>query len=557
MATPEGPKTEIVAATAATPAAAAPASVPDITNKTWFRGVPPEDKLNRMYGFSKAICNAAFISPVVRGDEASVFYLVSMAEDLGAQWTHGLRSIYPLVKRGKDGDGDQIRAGIQGDLALALLLGRKFKVKIKESTDEIATVWMQRPDETMEFEDSFTIAEAQKLGLTSKPNWGYKKDMLRWRAIMRVARIVAADILGGMYLPDEIEGLPEERGDAGNGAFRDEAQRQLDNPYTVGRKTTDAPAAEVVVAVKPSESPKSDAPAEPEKRDNTSATPRPAETRKPSAPPEVRTPKAQDDKEPPLFTETVPPEKISDPEPAPAAAEPGEPAKADKSKSPIPIDGKKTVKDILLEMTDLLPTVSPETLTRKTFPEFLRGFMGRDLKGLKKEQVDPALAILPPLLRDYKPQFLRDPHGAGVMCGAGWNKFVRWFDESWPEDCKQLAISIGVERYSDSGGFDLAEFLTDPVDIKNMNPSELRTFMQVLSKTREAILLKDAATKYGVSMLAIMNSWDLDILNADAATVEACLKKSLIEGIEGAAEPVTAGVDPNSDEDDLGLFDEE
>lgn len=200
---PQGKDPEVIS-----PNAVATAQPKDVTGPlpvTYFRGVPPDDKLNRMYGFARAICNAAFISPVVRGDEASVFYLVSMAEDMGLQWTHGLRSIYPMVRRGRNGEPDQIRAGIQGDIAQALLQKAKFKIKIKASDDKIATVWMQRPDETMEFEDSFTIEEAQRFGLLDKPNWQYRRDMLRWRAIMRVARVVAADVLGGMYLPDELD----------------------------------------------------------------------------------------------------------------------------------------------------------------------------------------------------------------------------------------------------------------------------------------------------------------------------------------------------------------
>jgi hypothetical protein len=551
---------EVIPAGAQPPANVAPppALPPDVSNRTWFRGVPPEDKLNRMFGFAKAICNAAFISPVVRGDEASVFYLISMAEDLGAQWTHGLRSIYPLVKKGRDGEGDQIRAGIQGDLAMALLLGRGFKVKIKESTDQICTVWMARPNGDMEFEDSFTIAEANDMGLTGKPNWKYKKDMLRWRSIMRVARIVAADILGGMYLREELEdefGVSErserERGDSSDAAFQAEARRQTEaeNPYKVGRKTAEAKQ-EPSEAPKPTETtekaaeavktagPSLDKPKEETKPEPAKAAP--------SAPPEARKPVMED--QPSLFQGQDPSATV-DPSATAVKTEAPKPELVKPAEKPK--DGKKTINEILAEMTELLPTVSPETLKRKTFPEFLRGFTNiSDLKKCKREQAEPAVAILPHLIRDYKSQFLSDPHGAGVLAGAGFNKLQRYFTAKWPSDCVDLAMSIAIERYSDSGGADLIDYLTDPVAIDSMNPGEMRAFLAVLAKTRSAIILRDIADKFKVPMVDVYMAMELDLNVATTAEVEARLKQLLAEGIGGTA-PAAA------DEDDgLSFFDE-
>ena len=454
-----------------------PASIARETPQTWFRGVPPEDRLNRMYGFAKAICNAAFISPIVRGDEASVFYLVSMAEDLGAQWTHGLRSIYPLVKRGKDGEGDQIRAGIQGDLALALLLGRKFKVKIVESTDEICKVWMQRPDGEMEFEDSFTVMEAQKANLLSKPNWNYRKDMLRWRAIMRVGRVVGADVLGGMYLPDEIENLDE--------PTRREPEQ---NPFSVTDSKQAPPAAQTSAETPKQEAPtptaevKTEAPTEKSKLDKPE-TPSPevekqavaVETKddkprgrgKAKAEPKLEpaeTPKtgfvATDDDLPPALTQPT------------AHVEPSERI-AKVTDMPAPVKTQQERMEVLM-VRQAKEAKTTEGIARAQIITFLRAFLNvAKIPKFPDAAYEPIIPLLESIVAQYSGRLAAAPGPLGKEVGEGWSKFVN-FTSAWPEQAKAVATATCLERFCDDPGMfqdcidTFAESATGADDLENV-----------------------------------------------------------------------------------------
>lgn len=209
---------------------------------SYFRGVAPNDPMNKMYGFAVGVCNCSFIPPAARGDAGAVFFMVSRSQELGLPWTQGITQLYPLKKKGEDGT-DTIRLGMEGSAALALLFSKKFKCKVIHSDNQKAEWWIERPDGSMEFQDSFTIEEAEALGLTRKPNWKYPKDMLRWRALMRTGRIVGADVLGGLYLPEELESIDmEQNGQGTYTSAREKAESEAD------KKAEADPNLEVVIA---------------------------------------------------------------------------------------------------------------------------------------------------------------------------------------------------------------------------------------------------------------------------------------------------------------------
>jgi hypothetical protein len=470
-----------------------------------------------MYGFAKAICNAAFISPIVRGDEASVFYLVSMAEDLGAQWTHGLRSIYPLVKRGRDGEGDQIRAGIQGDLALALLLGRRFRVKIKESTPESCTVWMSRPDGEMEFEDSFTYEEAKAAGLTGKPNWNYRKDMLRWRAIMRVGRVVGADVLGGMYLPDEIEefGVSERT--------PEKSAPENDDPFEVS--------------------------AEPIQKSNTGQS-APADTVRQESVAAPEPPKAEERQRGRRQSGALREElgKALDPQ---AAGDAGQPAQdkpngatqgfrateedlpSNMHSMPAPAKpAEPSQQDRMKAITDKITYESKRTRESVTdaLKEYLRAFwsVGRlyAFPNPKYEEVIPILAALA-TSQERCAELLRDPHGLGVRGAAGWGKLVR-FAEGLPKAARETAIPLAVAKWPEDGGGDLVAYLENVVGISKLAPADIITFLWVYRITNSAMKLKDLSDETKIPMNQIAASWDLDLDKCSERDVLTAIAKGVV-----------------------------
>jgi hypothetical protein len=98
----------------------------------------------------------------------------------------------------------------QGALALIHRSGN-FNIDIEEQNG-VCQVAMTRHDTGFSYCAQFTLDDAKRAGLV-KPGgaWTtYPTDMLKWRAIARCARVVAPDVLAGLYLSPELERPSEE-----------------------------------------------------------------------------------------------------------------------------------------------------------------------------------------------------------------------------------------------------------------------------------------------------------------------------------------------------------
>lgn len=191
------------------------------------------DFTSRMWEFAEKICKAKFLSRVTQGDPASTFFLIATAQDLGLRWTHGLRSMY-LAADGK--------VGMQGDVMLALLLGRGFKVSFEGSDKTKGCCTIERPEPAKQEQNTnpttltwtFTMDDAKAIRrwdndakawrpLADKESYrNYPQNMLMWRALANCARFIAADVLGGIYLPDELEDIGAPSGPSSDGTDHEE-----------------------------------------------------------------------------------------------------------------------------------------------------------------------------------------------------------------------------------------------------------------------------------------------------------------------------------------------
>ena len=91
----------------------------------------------------------------------------------------------------------------QGMLALIKRSGLQENIKIEDDGDK-CVVTMNRRGESPHTA-SFSMTDAKSMGLAGKDNWTKQPKVMRqWRAIAACARIVFPDIIGGMYLPDEM-----------------------------------------------------------------------------------------------------------------------------------------------------------------------------------------------------------------------------------------------------------------------------------------------------------------------------------------------------------------
>lgn len=92
----------------------------------------------------------------------------------------------------------------QGALALIHRTGN-FDITIADEADG-CVVWMKRRDTGFEYSARFGKKEAEQAGLIKKDG-GYDRypaEMYRARAIARCARVVAPDVLAGLYLTSEL-----------------------------------------------------------------------------------------------------------------------------------------------------------------------------------------------------------------------------------------------------------------------------------------------------------------------------------------------------------------
>jgi hypothetical protein len=87
---------------------------------------------------------------------------------------------------------------------LALLMRGGVRIQWVRSDHEVAHVKMERPGQPPH-EETFTIDDAKRAGLASKPIWQkYPKNMLRARCASNAARWYAPDLLGNAYAEGEI-----------------------------------------------------------------------------------------------------------------------------------------------------------------------------------------------------------------------------------------------------------------------------------------------------------------------------------------------------------------
>lgn len=103
------------------------------------------------------------------------------------------------------------RPTIWGDAVPALLWSRGFKLREWED-DTTSFCEITRPDGT-KVERSFSDTDAKQAGLLGKsgPWTQYKRRMRQMRARGFAARDGAADVLGGLYMREEIEDTPPMR----------------------------------------------------------------------------------------------------------------------------------------------------------------------------------------------------------------------------------------------------------------------------------------------------------------------------------------------------------
>ena len=102
------------------------------------------------------------------------------------------------------------RVTLPAETMLALAIRGGVRHQFIDHTPERVTVELTRPGfEPMRV--SWSMADAKRAGLAGRQNWRkYPRAMLRARVISEALRAYAPDLLGGAYVPDELEQMTSE-----------------------------------------------------------------------------------------------------------------------------------------------------------------------------------------------------------------------------------------------------------------------------------------------------------------------------------------------------------
>jgi hypothetical protein len=173
----------------------------ELTTSPLNRGLPTEHELLVFNSIAKQAAESKFYNNL--GGQSGIMMTILAAREIG---------VPPMLALNGGISNIQGKLEISARLMNALMRRAGIKITIKESTDELCTVVGARGDTGDTATVSYTLEDAKKAGLV-KPGGGWvknPKDMCFARAISRLARQIAPDVIGGCYVEGEIRATDAE-----------------------------------------------------------------------------------------------------------------------------------------------------------------------------------------------------------------------------------------------------------------------------------------------------------------------------------------------------------
>jgi len=160
------------------------------------KGLPSEHELMVFNTISKQAADSKMYNHY--GGQAGIMMTILAARELG---------IPPMLAINGGISNINGKLEISARLMNAMMRRAGIKISIKESTDERCTLIGQRGEGGDRAEVCYTINDAKLAGLIKSGGGWVKnpKDMCFARAISRLARQIAPDIIGGCYIEGEIK----------------------------------------------------------------------------------------------------------------------------------------------------------------------------------------------------------------------------------------------------------------------------------------------------------------------------------------------------------------
>jgi hypothetical protein len=203
---------------------------------------------------AEKISKSQLIPTALRGKPADIAIILQIGWELDIPPMQAINGI----------DVIQGKPAVSPQLAVALARQRlkNFYMRVEEdpARQEVrVTMARDKGDMDQAYTAVWNDNKARPMGLLEKDNYKKQKlTMYRWRATMEAMRMVAPDIVKGMYSPDEVEDMAEEA-NGGSKADRIKAQvqgQQKPEPKEVIAEVEPAPTPTVQAAPKVQTAPK-------------------------------------------------------------------------------------------------------------------------------------------------------------------------------------------------------------------------------------------------------------------------------------------------------------
>lgn len=172
-----------------------PAAVPDVVvadvPATWVAAMRLASRIH----------STPFVPKGLRGDPASVLACILTGDELGLGPMQSLRMVHVI----------EGRPSASAELMRALVNRAGHRVDVVEAKQDSVTLSGQRNDTGARATVTWTLADAKRAGIDKNPAWGkYPRSMLLARATSELCRMLFADVIGGLYTPEEtaaVEGV--------------------------------------------------------------------------------------------------------------------------------------------------------------------------------------------------------------------------------------------------------------------------------------------------------------------------------------------------------------
>lgn len=163
--------------------------------------IQDEAKFNHAVKVATTLAKSSIVPQNFRGKPEDVFAALVLGSELGLSPMQSLNAL--VIIQG------QTTLKAQTMLAIARAKLPAMQLDIKSDAHSV-TVTGKRDANDLGYTTTWDDAKAASFGLLGKDNYKKQKiTMFRWRAISEVLRVIAPDVLLGLYAAEEMEDVPE------------------------------------------------------------------------------------------------------------------------------------------------------------------------------------------------------------------------------------------------------------------------------------------------------------------------------------------------------------